>query len=72
MQENAAAIESGTLSLWMAQIKFTQYLQDATVNDPVFKKAADDMRGAYAAISQNPLTKSSAEDAAEKGGFVTQ
>jgi hypothetical protein len=72
MQENAPAIESGTLSLWMAQIKFTQYLQDATVNDPVFKKAADDMRGAYAAISQNPLTKSSAEDAAEKGGFVTQ
>ena len=70
MQENSPAIESGALSLWMAQIKFTQYLDAATVNDPVFKKAADDMRAAYAAISQNPLTKSNAEDAAKAAGFT--
>ncbi|MBT7943455.1 MAG: hypothetical protein HN719_08880 [Alphaproteobacteria bacterium] len=70
MQENAPAIESGAMSPLIAQIKFNQYLQSATANDPFFKQAADDMRSAYAAVVGGSLTKSSAADAAKAGGFV--
>ena len=70
MQENAPAIESGDMSPLSAQIKFYQYLESATANDPFFKQAADDMRSAYAAVVGGSLTKSSAADAAKAGGFV--
>jgi len=70
MQKNAPAIEGGTLSPLMAQIEFRKYLQNATVNDPEFKQAADDMKMAYAAVVGGSLTESSAQNAAKAGGYV--
>jgi hypothetical protein len=72
MRDNAAALQDGSMPPLNAQIAYNQYLQDAYVNDPVFKKAADDLRRAYANILGGSLTKSSAADAAKAGGFITQ
>ena len=69
MRDNAAALQDGSMSPLNAQIAYNEYLQNAYVNDPIFKKAADDLRMAYAAIAPT-LTKSSAKDAAKAGGFT--
>ena len=70
MRENAAALQDGSMDPLNAQIAYNEYLQNAYVTDPVFKRAADDLRRAYADILGGSLTKSSAEAAAWAGGFT--
>ena len=70
MRENAAALQDGSMDPLNAQIAYNEYLQNAYVTDPVFKRAADDLRRAYADILGGSLTKSSAEAAARAGGFT--